>query len=91
MINKNMLTSLTLEEIIHLGVHNQLPQLDYSDWVVIETKFRGYMTPEEVKVHIEAELQEAADVNYTQGLEDRGDVKELERLRKILQENGIDY
>lgn len=39
-INKNTLTSYTLEEIISLGTQGLLPELDIDDWKMIESKWR---------------------------------------------------
>lgn len=88
MINKNMLTSLTLEEIIHLGVHNQLPQLDYSDWIMIENLLKDDDTNatglcencdelEDELSSLDCEMAYLAD--------------EIVRLKELLQESGIDY
>lgn len=50
------------------------------------------MTEEEINSKIQEQLDETADVNYSQGLSDGGsDAREIDRLREILKENNIEY
>lgn len=93
MFNSSLkLQGLSLEEIIHEGIHGNISEVSIDDWKFIESLLEDYLTPEQVESNIQEQLDETADVNYTQGLDDGGaDTREIERLREILKENDIEY
>ena len=91
--SKLKLQGLSLDEIIHEGVFGNNPEVSIEDWKYIEHLYR-----EEENIVIEEgsytreDLDETADINYSQGLSDgRSDERELKRLQTILKENNIDY
>jgi hypothetical protein len=90
--SKLKLQGLSLDEIINEGIHGNNPEINIDDWKLISSLFVGYLSPEEVENNITEQLEEAAECNYEQGLEDGGaDQREIERLQKLLKENGIEY
>jgi hypothetical protein len=90
--SKLKLKGLSLDEIIHEGVHGNIPEVTINDWKFIQSLAVGYLTPEEVESIITEQLDDTADCNYQQGLRDGGsDEREIERLQKLLKENNIEY
>ena len=91
--SKLKLQGLSLDEIIHEGVFGNNPEVSIDDWKYIEHLYR-----EEENIVIQEDsytredLDETADINYSQGLSDGGsDERELKRLQTILKENNIEY
>lgn len=94
MINSKLkLKGYSLEEVIHEGVFGNIPELTVDDWQYLESLVEGYLTPEQVNENVSSQLDETADVNYSQGLEDgrREYYYQMKRLEELLKENEIEY
>lgn len=85
---------LTLQEIIHEGVHGNIVLTSPEDWIILEEKlkFEDYISEEEFN----SAQEETSECNYNTGYDDgvRDRVKferEIEELQKLLEENGIEY
>lgn len=91
--SKLKLQGLSLEAIIHEGVHGFISNLSIDDWVYVESLAKNYLTPDQVDNMVKEELDETADCNYSQGLADvRGEYYyENKRLKDLLEENNIEY
>lgn len=85
------LSGLTLEEIINNGYHGFIDYvLTPEDWNHIQTLVDENV-PEPSGITQE-DLDDTAGCNYSQGLSDGGDSeRENIRLRKLLDENSIEY
>lgn len=94
MLNSKLkLKGYSLEEVIHEGVFGNIQELNIDDWKYLESLVEGYLTPEQVNEDISSQLDEAAEVNYSQGLDDgsRKYYYQMKRLEELLKENGIEY
>lgn len=85
------LSGWTLEEIIHNGYHGFIEYvLTPEDQEHLQTLLDGNV-PEPSGITKE-DLADTAECNYNQGLSDGGDSeRENMRLRKLLDENNIEY
>ncbi|AGG57927.1 hypothetical protein VPBG_00155 [Vibrio phage helene 12B3] len=91
--SKLKLQGLSLEEVIHEGVFGNNQEVSIDDWKYIE---HLYQKEENIVIeegtYTREDLDETAEVNYSQGLSDGGsDERELKRLQTILKENDIEY
>ena len=91
--SKLKLQGLSLQETLHEGVFGNISELTVDDWKYLESLAEGYLTLEQVNENISSQLDETADCNYSQGLEDgrREYYYQMKRLEELLKENGIEY
>ena len=90
--SKLRLQGVTLHEILHEGLMGNNLEVSIDDWRYIETLFSDFMSREQVEDEISYRIEDTAEENYLQGLYDGGgDVREIARLQKLLEDNGIEY
>lgn len=94
MLNSKLkLKGYSLEEVIREGVYGNIQELTIDDWKYLEYILEGYLTPEQVDITVQDQLDSTADCNYNQGYSDgSGDhYYENQRLKGLLKENDIEY